>query len=124
MAKAKSVPTKPTQSARSSDMVEVAVTLERPASEDLTQYNRAEKYDILRGNTAELRDGLIAWIAEQGWSEEVAQVGEATVFNMLFVVCTPRAAEEMTRAPGVVSVGVSEEFEIDLPRPTDQSQHL
>ena len=107
-------PDEPLQSHRSTDMIEVAVTLERPASEELAQHDRAEKYDVLRANTAERRDRLIAWIAEQGLSEEVTQVGEATVFNMLFVTCTPRAAKELARAPGVVSVGVSKEIEVDL----------
>jgi hypothetical protein len=33
---------------------------------------------------------------------------------MLFVVCTPRVAEELTRAPGVISVSPSEDFKVDL----------
>jgi hypothetical protein len=107
-------PVEPIQPDQSLEMVKVALVLERPSSKELAQHNRAEKYQILRTNTAELRRGLIAWIEEQGLSEEVSRIGEATVFNMLFVVCTPRVAEELTRAPGVVSVSPSEDFRVDL----------
>jgi hypothetical protein len=109
-------PVEPIQPDQPLEMVKVALVLERPSSEELVQHNRAEKYQILRSNTAELRRGLIAWIEEQGLSEEVSRIGEATVFNMLFVVCTPRVAEELTRAPGVVSVSPGEDFRVDLLR--------
>jgi hypothetical protein len=69
---------------------------------------------MLRSNTGDRRKELIAWIEERGLSGEVSRIGEATVFNMLFVVCTPRVAEELTRAPGVVSVSPSEDFRVDL----------
>jgi hypothetical protein len=107
-------PVEPIQPDRPLEMIKVAVMLERPSSEELAQHDRGEKYQILRSNTAELRGGLVAWIEEQGLSEEVSRIGEATVFNMLFVVCTPRVAEELTRAPGVVSVSPSEDFRVDL----------
>lgn len=107
-------PVEPIQPDRPLEMIKVAVMLERPSSEELVQHDRAAKYQLLRSNTAELRGRLIAWIEEQGLSEEVSRVGEATVFNMLFVVCTPRVAEELTRAPGVVSVSPSEDFRVDL----------
>jgi hypothetical protein len=107
-------PVEPIQPDQPLGMVKVAVKLERPASEELTQHDRAEKYRILRSNTVDRRKELIAWIDEQGLSEEVSRVGDATVFNMLFVVCTPRVAEELTRAPGVISVSPSEDFKVDL----------
>ncbi len=107
-------PVEPIQPDQPLEMVKVAVKLERPASEELAHHDRAEKYRMLQSNTADLRKGLVAWIEEQGLSEEVSRVGEATVFNMLFVVCTPRVAEELTRAPGVVSVSPSEDFRVDL----------
>jgi hypothetical protein len=107
-------PVEPIQPDRPLGMIKVGVVLERPSSEELVQHDRGEKYQILRSNTADLRKELIAWIEEQGLSEEVSRIGEATVFNMLFVVCTPRVAEELTRAPGVVSVSPSEDFRVDL----------
>jgi len=109
-------PVEPIQPDQPLEMVKVAVVVERLSSEELAQHSRAEKYRILRDNTAELRRALIAWIEEQGLSEEVSRIGEATVFNMLFVVCTPRVAEELARAPGVVSVSPSEDFRVDLLR--------
>lgn len=109
-------PVEPIQPDQPLEMVKVALVLERPSSDELAQHDRAEKYQILRTNTAELRRGLIAWIEEQGLSEEVSRIGEATVFNVLFVVCTPRVAEELTRAPGVVSVSPGEDFRVDLLR--------
>ena len=72
---------------------------------------------------ARLREQLIGWIKEQGLLEEVAQVGEPTAFNMLFVVCTPRVAEQLVQAPGVVSVSPSKEFEVDFPRTRDKARH-
>jgi hypothetical protein len=109
-------PVEPIQPDQPLEMVKVAVMLERPSSEELVQHDRAKKYQILRANTADLRGGLIAWIEEQGLSGEVSRIGEATVFNVLFVVCTPRVAEELARAPGVVSVSPGEDFRVDLLR--------
>jgi hypothetical protein len=121
---AKRIPGEPIQPDWPSNMIEVAVTLERPASEELAHYNRAEKYKILRENTAKHREKLVAWVTEQGLSEGVAQIGEPTTFNMLSVVCTPDVAEQLTQAPGVVGVARSRGFQVDLPRPTDKSPHL
>lgn len=95
-------------------MINVMVTLRRPAPEDLNKYNRAEKFRILKENSAKLRMDLIDWIEDQGLSKEVTRIGEPTVFNALFVGCTSRVADRLRQAPGVVDVVPTEEFQVDI----------
>jgi hypothetical protein len=99
-----------------SDMMSVMVTLERPSSQQLTSYDRREKYALLKQNAAKIREELVEWIADRGLSEEVGRVGKPNAFNALFVTCTPRAAELLEQAPGVVSVIPTGEFKVDLLR--------
>lgn len=103
--------------ARAGDMVKVAVTLQRPTSADLEHMSRSERHRALRENSARLRQGLIAWISEAGMAAEVERIGEPTVFNTLFVVATPRVAEQLRRAPGVTAVAPEEVVAVDIPRP-------
>jgi hypothetical protein len=95
-------------------MITVMLTLERPSAEQLTKYNRAQKYAALKSSASEIRSQLVRWIDEHGLSEDVAQVGEPTVFNTLFVTSTPGAAEQLGKAPGVVDVAPAGEFQVDL----------
>ena len=112
---------KTSQPNRSPDMITVMVIVKRPSSEEIAKYNRAEKYQVLLENTAQHRERLIAFLEEQGLSQEVSHIGEPTMFNVLFIVCTPRVAEQLTRVPGVVSVSQSKEFKVDVPRPIDKT---
>ncbi|MBI1925115.1 hypothetical protein HYR99_12815 [Candidatus Poribacteria bacterium] len=112
-------PIEPIHLDQSSNMIKVEVTLKRPLSEELAQYDRRKKYSILRENAVKLKEGLLEWIKKKGLWAEVSQIGEPTVFNMLSVTCTPRVAEQLVRAPGVVSVFPS--FEVDLTRPVDKT---
>ncbi len=114
------IPVEPIKPDRPADMSQFLVVLERPSSKELAQHSRSEKYKILWENTARRREQLLVWIKEQGLSAEVSQVGELTALNMLFVVSTPRAAELMIQAPGVLSVSSSKEFKVDLPRQTEK----
>lgn len=107
-------PIEPVQPDRSPAMVKVMVTLERPSSQQLAGYNRDTKYQVLRNNSVECKEGLIHWIEEQGLSHEVAEIGDATAFNVLFLVCTPRVAERLLQAPGVVNVSLAGDFWVDL----------
>lgn len=103
------------------NMIKVTVVFERPSSEELAHYNRAEKRNILQENTARLRERIISWIKDQGLEGEIAQTGEPTAFNVLFVICTPKAAEQLVNAPGVISVSTGNEFEVDLLRLKDKT---
>jgi len=107
-------PVEPIQPGRSSDMVKVMVTLERPSSQELAGYNREMKYQVLRNNSIEFKEGLVHWIEDQGLSHEVAEVGDVTAFNVLFIVCTPHVAQRLVQAPGVVSVSLTSDFRVDL----------
>jgi hypothetical protein len=95
-------------------MITVMLTLERPSAEQLTKYNRAQKYAALKSSASEIRSQLVRWIDEHGLSEDVARVGEPTVFNTLFVTSTPGVAEELGKAPGVVKVAPAGDFPVDL----------
>lgn len=114
------IPVEPLKPDRPADMSSFMVTLERPSSKELAQHSRSEKYKVLLANTIRLREQLLVWIKEQGLSAEVSQIGEPTAFNTLFVVSTPRAAELMVQAPGVLSVSSSKEFQVDLPRQAEK----
>lgn len=108
---------KPIKTKQTADMIKATVVLERPSSEELAHHSRAEKYNALRENTAKLRERIIEWIRKQELEEEISRVGEPTAFNVLFFICTPKAAEQLVNAPGVISVSTGNEFEMDLPRP-------
>jgi hypothetical protein len=97
-----------------SDMITVMLTLERPSSEELRDYKRGDKYAALKSNAREIRSQLLEWIRERGMDEDVARVGQPTVFNTLFVTSTRVVAEQLNRAPGVVEVRPAEEFRVDL----------
>ncbi|MCS7221135.1 MAG: hypothetical protein RML36_12065 [Anaerolineae bacterium] len=107
-------PVEPVQPDRFPGMVKVMVTLERPSSQELAGYNRDMRYQVLRNNSVEFKEGLIHWIKEQGLSHEVAEIGDATAFNVLFLVCTPQVAERLLQAPGVVNVSLAGDFRVDL----------
>ena len=96
------------------ELVTVMLTLERPAPEELVDYSRGDKYAALKSNASQIRTQLLAWIHQEGLDEEVARVGEPTVFNTLFVTSTELVAQELRRAPGVVEVRPAEEFHVDL----------
>jgi hypothetical protein len=104
-------------------MITLAVQLERPSPKALDQYDRAQKYRILRDNTSQARDKLIAWIDDQGLSEEVYRIGDPTAFNLLFIDATASVAERLAKAPGVVSVSASEGMQVDLPMPRQKGKN-
>jgi hypothetical protein len=99
------------------EMVELAITLERPPATALRGLTRSEKYRALSDHSIKLRQGIIRWIGERGMSGEVARVGEPTAFNVLTMVATPRVADVLPAAPGVTHVGVAVPLPVDLPRP-------
>ncbi len=84
--------------------VNVLLQVERPAPEELAHYSRGERYRLLRANVEAQRKQLQQWIAMHNLSDEVRSVSPATGFNMLFVECTPHAAQELLHAPGVIDI--------------------
>ncbi len=123
-------PTDPTKRSRSpvepigpvlaDDIHTYTVMLERPTSEELADYDRAEKYRLLKGMSVESAEALRTWIDENGLSGDVQKIGNPTTFSVLFVTGTERLGEELANAPGVQSVVPSEEFKVDLPAPVDR----
>ena len=85
-------------------MVEFMVRINRPSSKDLAGINRAGKYKLLKANSVKRRDEIKAWIKAHGLEAEVFRIEEPTVFNMLFIICTPRVAKQLEHADPVVSV--------------------
>ena len=99
------------------NMIEFMVRVNRPSPEDLAGIDRAEKYKLLKANSAKRKNEIKAWIREHGLDAEVFKIEEPTVFNMLFITCTPKVAEQLERADAVVSVSRSPEFSVGLTKP-------
>ena len=85
-------------------MVNVMVEVERPSAEELAAYPRGERYRRLRANTEAQRNKLKGWLERQHLADEVMTLSPATGFNLLFIKCTPHAAQALAQAPGVVEV--------------------
>ena len=95
-------------------MAEFMVEVNRPSSKDLKGFNRAEKYKLLKDNSVKRKDEIKAWIRAHGLDTEVFKIEEPTVFNMLFITCTPKVAEQLEHVDAVVSVSRSPEFSVGL----------
>ncbi|MBW7883620.1 MAG: hypothetical protein H3C34_13470 [Caldilineaceae bacterium] len=87
-----------------SEWINVVVEIERPSAASLVAYSRSERYKILRQNAETRRAALEAWAAREGLCDKITVLKTATAFNLLFVKCTPDAAEQLPHAPGVVEV--------------------
>ena len=99
------------------NMFQFMVTVNRPSSKELAGLDRAEKYKLLKANSAKRKDEIKAWIKGQGLDAEVFKIEEPTTFNMLFITCTPKVAEQLEHADAVVSVLRSPEFSVALTKP-------
>lgn len=95
-------------------MAEFMVRLSRPSPKELAGINRSRKYRILKANSVEHRNKIQAWIKAEGLSSEVSKIEEPTAFDMLFITCTPRVAESLKAADGVISVSLNPEFSVKL----------
>ena len=95
-------------------MFEFMIKVNRPSSEELNGFNRAEKYKLLKANSVKRKDEIKRWITEQGLDAEVFKIEEPTAFNTLFITCTPKVAEQLEQADSVVSILPSPEFSVAL----------
>ena len=107
----------PIHSVCPSNMAEFMVEVNRPSSKDLEGFNRAEKYKLLKDNSVKRKDEIKAWIKAKGLDAEVFKIEEPTTFNMLFITCTPKVAEQLKHADAVVNVLQSPEFSVALTKP-------
>lgn len=96
------------------NMAAFRVRFSRPSSEALAGCNRAEKYKLLMANSVKHRDEIQAWIRDRGLSNEVFKIDKPTAFNLLFITCTPRVAQYLKDADGVIDVSRSPEFSVKL----------
>ena len=96
------------------NMAEFMVRLSRPSPKELAGINRSKKYKILKANSVKHRDKIQAWIKARGLSGEVSKIEEPTAFDMLFITCTPRVAQSLKGADGVISVSRNPEFSVEL----------
>ena len=90
------------------------VRVSRPSSKELAGINRARKYRILKANSVNHRNKIQTWIKAQGLAEEVSKIEEPTAFDLLFITCTPRVAQSLRNADGVISVSRNPEFSVKL----------
>ena len=95
-------------------MLQFMVRVNRPSSKELAGIDRAEKYKLLKANSVNRKDEIKAWIRAHGLDAEVFEIEEPTAFNMLFITCTPKVAEQLEHADAVVSVSRSPEFSVGL----------
>ena len=99
------------------NMLQFMVTVNRPSSKELAGLDRAEKYKLLKANSAKRKEEIKTWIKANGLDAEVFKIEEPTTFNMLFITCTPKVAEQLENADAVVSVLRSPEFSVVLTKP-------
>ncbi len=107
----------PIHSVPPTNMAEFMVRISRPSSKELAGVNRAEKYELLKANSVRRKKEIKAWVKEKGLDAEVFKIGKPTAFNMLFITCTPKVAEQLEHADAVVSVSRSPEFSVALTKP-------
>jgi hypothetical protein len=107
-----------------SSMLTFMLTLERPSGEQLRHRERGQRYSLLKQSASEIRERLVEWIDENGLTTDVVRVSEPTVFNTLFVTSTPRAAEQLSHAPGVVDVAPTEAIDVDLLAEEDREANI
>lgn len=91
------------------EWVKVMVTVEQPAPGMLAGCNRREKLERLEANARHHQEHLLQWLAEHNLSQEVQLVSEPTSFNILWAYSTPKAAQALRDAPGVISVRITDE---------------
>jgi hypothetical protein len=103
-----------------SSMLTFMLTLERPSGEQLRHHGRGQRYSLLKQSASEIRERLVEWIDANGLATDVVRVSQPTVFNTLFVTSTPRAAEQLSHAPGVVGVAPTGAVDVELLSTEDQ----
>jgi len=87
-------------------LVKVLLTLEHPAPEQLTTLDRSARYQTSMARATAQRQAIQEWLESRGLVSEIVRMGAANTFNILFICCTPRAAQQLQHAPGVVDVAV------------------
>lgn len=96
------------------DTVNMLVTFKRPLFENAGKIGRAERFRLLRIRSVEVRESIIRWIADQGLSGDVSRISDPMMFNMLFIICTPRLAERLAYAPHVLKSFANDDFPVEL----------
>ena len=96
------------------NMVEFMVKVRRPLSKKLAGLDRAETYKLLKANSVKRKNEIKAWIKAQGLDAEVFRIEEPTVFNMLFITCTPKVAKRLENSDSVMSVSRNPKFSVEL----------
>ncbi len=102
-----------------SNLPRFQVILERPREALVGVVGRAEKIRCLRESAQRARQELLEWIEDHGLAGEVHDLSEPTAFNVLFVSGTPEAVRRLEEAPHVVSVSSGEDFQVELPEPSE-----
>ena len=92
----------------------VVVVFDRLALAELVERDRSEILQSKRDYYRKCTQHLVSWIEGRGLSGEVSRIGAPTVFNMLFIDCTLKLAEQLVQAPHVINVFANESFRVDL----------
>jgi hypothetical protein len=83
--------------------LDVLVTLEA-APDGAEACSREENFRRMQECARKQKGLLEGWLAEHGLMDEIAWIGEPTVFQMVHIRCTLRVAEALPAAPGVIAV--------------------
>ena len=96
-------------------MDEYMVRIIHPSSEELVGLSRAEKYTLLNANSMKCKNKIEDWIQAEGLETKVFKIEDPTVFNMLFIICTPEVAEQLKNSDVVLGVSRNPDIYMDLP---------
>ena len=74
------------------------------AIENITEIGD-ETFQDLMSHTIKHHESITEWIADQkDLTTKIDEFSKPTAFPILFIRCTPHAAERLKKAPGVVAV--------------------
>ena len=80
-------------------MNEIMLVIDRPHANDILHLNRAEKHKLLKNNSKSTIEEISVWIEEERLESQVEKIYPPTVFNLLFMICTPNVAEKLQELP-------------------------
>jgi len=89
---------------KATQWIDVLVTLEPAPDVGAEECSREEHFQRMQECARKQKRLLEEWLVEHVPMEEIAWIGEPTVFQMVHIRCTLRVAEALPAAPGVVGV--------------------
>lgn len=95
-----------------SESATIIVMLDRPTEKNLQNCTGQEKSEILRAKANHWRRRIVAWIEDQGLRNHLVQLDVLPTGNLLRVKGTHALAKSLRHSPGIVCVGLADDFEL------------